>query len=220
MPFDRALLFCGHPPGAAWSVAEFGGSFAMWLGMIVAMMAPTVLPWVVALARQDGARNGAGRPMRLALFLLGYLAVWSGFGLLATLLQWGLAAGGILSAAQLIEHRGAAGVAFVLVGLYQWTPLKGACLRHCQSPVTFLLARWRDGAWGAVSMGGQHGLHCIGCCWPLMTLMLLTGAMSLVWMAGVGAFVLMEMYVPRLRGLSRLAGAALVGMGVLFPLLA
>lgn len=220
MPFDTALMFCGHRPGAAWSAIELGGTFAMWFGMTLAMMGPIVLPWAAALARQDGARLGHARPGRLALFLAGYLGVWAGFGLLATLLQWGLATGGILSAARLLDHPTAAGAAFVMVGLYQWSPLKEACLRHCQSPVTFLLTHWREGAWGAAWMGGRHGLHCVGCCWPLMALMLLTGAMSLPWMVGVGGFVLLEMYLPGRRNLSRLAGAILVGLGLLIPLLA
>ena len=219
MPLDFTPLFCGREPGAAWSLAELGGTFAMWIGMILAMMGPIVLPWAVAFARQD-SRHGHGAPMRLALFLVGYLGVWTGSGVAATLLQWWLASSGTLSSARLFEHPRVAGFALVLVGLYQWTPLKGACVKHCQSPVTYLLTHWREGAWGAVSMGGRHGLHCIGCCWPLMTLMAATGAMSLPWMVAVGGFALTEMSAPRLRSLSRLVGAGLIGVGVLFPLLA
>ena len=220
MPVDTTLFFCGRPPGVAWSFAELSATFAMWLGMMVGMMGPLVLPWMAAFARADGNSFVINRRMRIGLFLLGYMLVWAGSGLVATLLQQVLAEEGMLSVQHAFDHPWVASTALILVGLYQWTPLKDACLRLCQSPATFFLTHWRDGGWGAVRMGGEHGLHCLGCCWPLMVLMFVTGAMSLLWMIGVGCFVLVEMYVPRLRGLTRLAGTALLGLGVSIPLLA
>lgn len=220
MPLDPTLLFCGRPPGAAWSLAELSATLAMWLGMMVGMMGPLVLPWLVAFTRADGDRDSGARWTRIGMFLLGYLGVWAASGLVATLLQQALAERGLLSVQRAFEHPWVASAALILVGLYQWTPLKDACLKHCQSPATFFLTHWRDGSRGAVRMGGEHGLHCLGCCWPLMVLMFVTGAMSLLWMIGVGAFVLAEMYVPRMRGLTRLAGILLLGLGVSIPLLA
>ena len=200
---------CGRPAGAVWSAAELAATFGMWQAMLVAMMGPVVLPWLLAIRRHGG---------RTGFFLLGYAAVWSAFGLAATGLQWALARGGILAADRFVAHPLAAGAALVLVGLYQWTPLKDACLTHCASPAVFLLTRWRDGWRGAVAMGAEHGLYCVGCCWLLMTLMLVAGAMSLPWMAAVGLLVLAEMYVARLRWLTRAAGALLVLGGVVLPL--
>lgn len=220
MPLDPTLFVCGRPPGAAWSLGELSATFAMWLGMMAGMMGPVVLPWMVAFARADGDGLGVGRWKRIGFFLLGYMLVWAGSGVVATLLQQAIAEQGILSVQRAFEYPWAASIALILVGLYQWTPLKEVCLKHCQSPATFFLSHWRDGPWGAVQMGGQHGLHCLGCCWPLMVFMFMTGAMSLPWMIGVGCFVLAEMYVPRLRGLTRLAGIALLGLGLSFPLLA
>jgi predicted metal-binding membrane protein len=219
MPLDTTLFFCGRPPGAAWSFAELSATFAMWLGMMVAMMGPLVLPWLVGFARADGDGRVIDRWMRIGLFLTGYMAAWAGSGLVATLLQQALAEQGWLSVQRAFDYPWAASAALILVGLYQWTPLKDACLKHCQSPATFFLTHWRDGAWGAVRMGGEHGLHCIGCCGPLMVLMFVAGVMSLVWMIGVACFVLIEMYVPRLRGLTRLAGIAFLVLGVSIPLL-
>jgi predicted metal-binding membrane protein len=220
MPFDPTSLICGRPPGAAWSWAELSATFAMWLGMMVAMMGPLVLPWLVAFTRADGRDEARARWMRIGLFVAGYMGVWAASGLVATLLQQALAERGLLSAQRAFEHPWVSSAALILVGLYQWTPLKDACLKHCQSPATFFMTHWRDGFWGAVRMGGEHGLHCLGCCWPLMVLMFVTGAMSLVWMIGVGAFVLAEMYVPRLHGLTRIAGIGLLGLGLSLPLLA
>ncbi|MFZ1895410.1 MAG: DUF2182 domain-containing protein, partial [Rhodoplanes sp.] len=85
MPVDMSLFFCGRPPGAAWSLAELGATFAMWLGMMVGMMGPLVLPWLVGFARADGDGRGIDRWMRIGLFLLGYMAAWAGSGLVATL---------------------------------------------------------------------------------------------------------------------------------------
>lgn len=220
MAFDPTLLICGRPPGAPWSLAELSATFAMWLGMMVAMMGPLVLPWLVAFTRADSDRDARPRSVLIGLFVLGYMGVWAASGLVATLLQQALAERGLLSVQRAFEHPWVASAALILVGLYQWTPLKDACLKHCQSPATFFMTHWREGSWGAVRMGGEHGLHCLGCCWPLMVLMFVTGAMSLLWMLGVGVFVLVEMYVPRLRGLTRVAGLLLLGLGVSLPLLA
>ncbi len=200
---------CGRPAGAAWSAAELAATFGMWMVMLGAMMGPVVLPWLLAIRRQGG---------RTAFFLMGYAAVWSAFGLAATALQWGLARGGILVAGRFLAHPLAAGAALALVGLYQWTPLKQACLTHCASPASFLLTRWRDGWRGAVVMGAEHGLYCVGCCWLLMALMLVAGAMSLPWMVAVGLLVLAEMYVAHLAWLTRAVGALLVLGGGLLPL--
>jgi predicted metal-binding membrane protein len=208
-----ALAYCGHAPGAAWDWDEAVAQFAMWQVMIAAMMAPVVAPWLLALARRhQGVASLPG-------FLAGYSLVWAASGIAATALQWTLSVGGLLSAGQFLDHPWVAGACLVAVGAYQWTPVKDACIRHCQSPMSFMLAHWRDGTRGAVWMGARHGIHCVGCCWPLMTLMLLAGAMSPIWMAAVAAFALAEMYVPRLRPLPRLAGTGLAALGALLPIL-
>lgn len=182
-------------------------TLAMWLVMLVAMMVPVMLPWVRAFARME---RGVAAPF----FAAGYAAVWLLFAMLATALQWGLSATGVLTPSLLTGNTVVRGVALVLVGAYQWSPLKDSCLTHCESPATFFLARWRDGRRGAFAMGAQHGLYCVGCCWPLMLFMVGIGAMSVTWMAGVTLYTLSEMYVPELRRLSRAAGGALILAGL------
>ena len=101
----------------------------------------------------------------------------------------------------------------LLAGLYQLTPLKNTCLAHCRSPLGFFMSEWRDGIMGALRMGIRHGAHCLGCCWMLMVLLFVFGAMNLIWVAVLSILVLVEKVAPfgeaiaRLSGLAMLAGA-------------
>jgi predicted metal-binding membrane protein len=77
-------------------------------------------------------------------------------------------------------------------GLYQFSNLKEACLSRCRAPLTFFLERWSPGPQAALKMGGQLGLHCLGCCWALMLLGFVGGTMNLVWMGVATVFMGME----------------------------
>jgi len=107
----------------------------------------------------------------------------------------------------------AGGILFA-AGVYQWTPYKDACLRHCRSPLSFLLSDWREGSLGAFRMGIDHGLFCLGCCWLLMALPFALGVMSLAWMAAITVFILVEKAAPGGQWLGKIGGAALAGAGV------
>jgi len=107
----------------------------------------------------------------------------------------------------------AGGVLLVLAGIYQFTPLKHACLRHCRSPLSFVLNRWRDGRTGAVAMGTEHGAYCLGCCWVLMLLLFVFGVMNLLWIAALTIAVLVEKAVPGGPLLARIAGAGMIAAG-------
>ncbi len=183
------------------------GALSMWMVMMVAMMVPVALPWARAFAR-----IGSGR-MAL-VFLSGYFATWLLFAAGATAVQGGLAASGLLAPSLILEDGPVRAALFLLVGAYQWSPLKESCLKHCESPATYFLSHWRDGAWGAVTMGARHGLYCVGCCWPLMVFMVGVGAMSVAWMAAFTLYSLAEMYVPGLHRLSRAAGGVLIVIGL------
>jgi len=102
-------------------------------------------------------------------------------------------------------------VLVALAGLYQLAPLQSVCLRHCRSPAEFLSSHWRAGSAGAWRMGVEHGTFCVGCCWLLMALLLFAGVMSLLWIAALGVFVLLEKLVPRGEWLARASGVLLLG---------
>ena len=103
----------------------------------------------------------------------------------------------------------------IAAGIYQWTPLKHACLMHCRSPLHFLAHGWRKGSGGAFVMGLEHGAFCVGCCWFLMGLLFAGGVMNLLWVAVIAAFVLVEKVLPYGALSGRLSGALLTGAGLI-----
>ena len=105
------------------------------------------------------------------------------------------------------------GVLLILAGVYQLTPLKDVCLRHCRSPLGFILTEWRDGTWGALQMGLRHGLYCVGCCWLLMSLLFVAGVMNLWWVAAIAIFVLLEKAASAGLPIARATGFLLVAWG-------
>lgn len=207
----------GHiHPGAAM---DSGATFLMWAVMMVAMMLPSTLPFAFAFSAEQERRHALEMPLvPTVFFLLGYFAVWTGFSLVCAALQEWLHSQALLSSTMSLSSRVSAGALMIAAGAYQWTPMKNACLRHCRSPLTFLLSDWREGAAGAIRMGAGHGLFCIGCCWMLMLLPFAVGVMNLLWMAGISAFLLLEKAAPGGEPTGRVCGAllALTGASLLF----
>jgi predicted metal-binding membrane protein len=149
------------------------------------------------------------------IFVLGYLVVWTTYSVAAALAQAGLHAAALMSPAMAATSPLLAGGLLVAAGVFQWTPLKRACLAGCRSPLSFLMAGWREGRGGAFVMGLRHGLYCLGCCWALMALLFVVGVMNLLWVAAIAVAVLVEKVVPRGDLVGRLAGVALVAAGLL-----
>lgn len=197
-----------------WSAADFTLMAAMWAVMMVAMMVPSATPMILLFARIARTQAQHGQPFApTALFFAGYVAIWISFSLGATAIQWGLEQAALLSpvAIRLSPLLGSA--VLVAAGLYQFTPLKRACLRGCRSPFQFLVERWRPGLRGAFIMGVEHGALCVGCCWFLMALLFVGGVMSLLWVVAIAVFVLAEKTMPSGATLGRIAGLALVALG-------
>lgn len=180
---------------------------ALWTLMMAAMMLPSVAP--VALSYQRVIKEA--RRVRLTLFVGGYLAVWSGAGIVAFILG---------RAVEAAIHAGTGSVfaatVFAVAGLYQLSPLKDRCLRHCRSPVSLLMryssfkGRLRD-----ASVGAHHGAYCLGCCWALFAVLVVMGSMSLPLMIGLGCVVLLEKRWAHGVGLSRVVAVGCVAAAVL-----
>jgi predicted metal-binding membrane protein len=191
-----------------------GWVVAMWWIMMLGMMLPSAAPMILtfeALQRRKRERHEAYVPT--AIFVAGYLLVWGGFSLVATAAQWWLQQNALLSPMLALAAPLFGGALFVLAGLYQWSPLKSACLRQCRSPFAFLLAQWREGRGGALRMGAGHGAYCLGCCWVLMALLFAVGVMNLLWVAAIAAFVFAEKLLPRGIWIARIGGIAMVAFG-------
>jgi predicted metal-binding membrane protein len=195
----------------AWSASDVAFAFVLWAVMMVAMMTPSVAPTIFLFARLGQER---AEPLaRTWIFLLGYLCVWFGFSALAALGQWILHDAG-LDSARAFNLSLIGGIVLILAGIFQWTPLKQTCLAQCRSPQSFFLTEWRDGARGALTMGFKHGIFCLGCCWLLMALLFVLGAMNLWWMVALTLLILVEKISPAGIWVSRIAGVVFVALGV------
>ena len=199
-----------------WTPSYVALIFIMWAVMMAAMMLPSAAPTVLlvaALARNRLANSNLV-PATAMLFASGYFLVWCGFSIVATLMQWGLDEAGLLSENMAMANAVLAGAVLIAAGVYQWTPLKTTCLRHCRSPTEFLVRHWHRGTLGAVRTGIHHGLFCLGCCWMLMALLFVGGLMNLAWVAAIALFVLLEKTMPWGGRMSRLTGVLLALWGV------
>lgn len=186
----------------------------MWFLMMVAMMVPAVTPVVMLFDRVS--QQTATRLPRTLSFVGGYLSAWLAFSGAVSLLQIALIRIGWIDAMGVTQHRLVTAALLVAVGIYQWLPLKSACLDHCRSPLQFLTHRYRAGLFGAWRMGLQHGLYCVGCCWLLMLLLFVGGVMNLGWVAGIAILVSIEKLLPQGERVGKLAGllAVVAGLGL------
>jgi len=198
-----------------WHAIDFALTFLMWAVMMVAMMLPSTAPTLVlyaAIARKMSPDFSQG--VATATFALGYIVAWTVFSLGATTLQWVLEQVSLLSPMMKSSSYSLGGVLLIAAGVYQWTPAKDICLKHCQSPLLFISQRWQSGADGALRLGLTHGLYCIGCCWVLMGLLFVGGVMNLLWVAAIAIFVLIEKAAPFGRAMGRGVGFLLIAAGV------
>jgi predicted metal-binding membrane protein len=200
----------------SWS--GFAAFVVIWAVMMAAMMFPAAAPMLLFFQRlsvQRGARGGG--LLSTAIFATGYLAVWTAAGAATwAIIQLGSDVAGSLDAAQ--RHTLAPlalGATLVLAGVYQFTPLKNVCLRHCQSPVGFVMTHWRNGYAGALRMGLVHGAYCFGCCWALFAVLVAVGVMSLAWMFLLTLVVFAEKVLPLGHHAPQAVGVAFALLGVL-----
>jgi len=204
---------------AQWDLRYAGIMVSMWWVMMIAMMVPSAAPMILlyaAVARRQ-REKGSDVLLPTGVFAWGYVAVWGFFSVIAAALQWGFEAAGILSPMMMNSTSllFAAGI-LVAAGLYQLTPAKQACLKHCRGPIPFLMGHWRPGRWGAFWMGAEHGAYCLGCCWALMALLFFGGVMNLYWIAGLAVIVLLEKTIPAGDTLGKVTGGLLVLWGATF----
>ena len=197
-----------------WTLGYAALMFAMWWVMMTAMMLPSATPMLLLVASLNRkARPGRPPYGATALFAAGYLAAWAVFSLVAVAAQALLTAHDRLSSMLHVGGGALAAGMLIAAGLWQLTPLKRACLRHCRSPVHFLATRRRTGAFGAVAMGAEHGAYCVGCCWMMMALLFVGGIMNLYWIAGLAAYALAEKVLPGGERAARIAGLVLLSAG-------
>jgi predicted metal-binding membrane protein len=188
---------------------SFVAFLVAWVAMMTAMMFPAVVPVVRLYARAAANRQAAPT----AIFVAGYIALWSLVGIPA-FFAWRRLEEPLMQGTPWVGR--VAGAVAVAAGLYQLTPLKSVCLRHCRSPLSFFMRHGKhlDRPTGAFIAGGRHGLFCVGCCWMLMALLIAFGTMQLAWMLVLALLILLEKAAPFGEQLARVTGVALLALGV------
>jgi predicted metal-binding membrane protein len=210
IPAGQGLMM---PVTAPWQPIEFAYVFVMWVVMMIGMMTPSVAPTILLYARVGRQAVSAGQPFAAcAWFASGYLLSWTAFSLAATLAHWGLERAALLNTMMESATHIFGGFVLIAAGLYQWTPVKDACLSYCQAPLTFVMRHggFRREATAALLLGVRHGFYCIGCCWALMALLFVGGVMNPLWIAFLAILVLLEKVLPFGRVVARLAGTIFI----------
>ena len=213
IPAGQALMM---PASSPWQPIEFAYVFVMWAVMMIGMMTPSAAPIILVYARV-GRQASESRPFAsTAWFAGGYLLAWISFSLAATSAQWALERAALLTPMMASASKLIAAILLILAGLYQWTPLKDACLSQCQAPLGFILSRggFQWDATSSLTLGFRHGVYCLGCCWALMVLLFALGVMNIFWIAALAILVLLEKVMPSGRVIARIAGIAFFAGGV------
>ena len=208
------MAMTGAPlDSSAW--VNVAAVVAAWSAMMLAMMLPSAIPMLLFFHMILQRRAVANAWVRLSVFALGYLVIWTGFSAVATLVQLALDRLRLLSPAMAVASPLAVGGLILISGLYQFTASKHGCLRHCASPLDFIIKHWRSGSNGAFIMGLRHGSYCLGCCWALMALLFAGGMMNLAWIGGLSLYVLVEKALPAHNQPRLASGLALVLWGTM-----
>jgi predicted metal-binding membrane protein len=205
----RADDMAGMGTAPRASVTDGVAYVAAWAVMMSAMMLPSALPMIgLYAATQRNAGSTRVKAIRVAMFTLMYLGLWALTGVPVYLASVVLTAVSPVVLAYVV-----AGV-LVLAGIFQLSPLKQVCLRHCRSPLGFLFGHWREGWQGGLAIGRAHALYCLGCCWMLMVVLVVAGAMGVLWVLLIAAVVAAEKLLPRGEWIARTTGVALMLLGI------
>jgi predicted metal-binding membrane protein len=205
----------GMDAGPGTDLGALGWFLGVWVTMMAAMMFPSAAPMAVVVNRVsgEGTRGGARALTSTAAFIAGYLAAWTAYGIAVYGVYRAVAAAEPAVLAWDRQGPLVAGLAVAAAGAYELTPLKRVCLRHCRSPLSFVLHRWRAGHAGAVVMGLEHGAWCLGCCVGLMLTLVVLGVMSITWMAVVAAIIFAEKVLPGGQRMTVAVAVCLIGIG-------
>ena len=199
------------PLSPVWSAGNFFAVLVMWSAMMLAMMLPAAAPMILTFVTLCRHNNQAGRALA---FIAAYLVIWAAFSAGATVLHWGLQTNSLITPMMASGSIWLTGVLLLVAGAVQFSPLKEVCLRHCRTPMGFLLTESRAGAVGAWRMGIKHGLFCLGCCWALMGLLFVAGVMNLAWVAALTVAVVIEKLHPAGVIIGKFLGGILIATGI------
>ena len=198
-----------------WSISMAMSMFLMWWLMMIAMMTPSAAPTLLLFHNLKKIGSEGKKALSYTyLFLFGYLIIWAIFSLIACIIHKFFDTSSITDAAMMqLKSVQFSGILLITAGVYQFTPLKNACLEKCRTPIDFLSSNNRKGAKGSFIMGAHHGLFCLGCCWALMALLFVGGVMNLFWITGLALYVLIEKIIIKAGWLDKIMGLILIFFG-------
>lgn len=216
MSMDTAATDPDRVVPADWTPAYALRVFAMWWITMIATMLPAAAPVVLSFASINRRRRDEDAPYLLtAVFAAGFVLAWGLFSVAATSLHWALDQMGWLTMAMAGASPRLGGALLIAAGIYQFTPLKQDCLRHCRAPHDFIARHWRPGHAGALHMGFLRGVYAVGCCWAAVGLLFYGGVMNLYWIVGLAVLVLLEKLLPLEPLPGNLVGAGIIAWGLL-----
>jgi predicted metal-binding membrane protein len=189
--------------------------FVMWSVMMVAMMVPSAAPTIImfdTIVQRKIKKKYRFSPT--IIFVAGYLTAWTVYSCLAAIAQLWMQNSALISTTMSKSAPIVSGILLIIAGLFQFSSLKYACLKHCRSPVGFFILHWQDGHKGALEMGLRSGMYCVGCCWAIMVLMFVVGVMNIIWMAVLAVFILAEKLIPWGRRFSQVSGIFFIAWGI------
>ena len=199
-----------------WSISMAISMFLMWWLMMIAMMTPSAAPTLLLFHNLKKIGSEEKKALSYTyLFLFGYLIIWAIFSLIACIIHKFFDNSSITDVAMMqLKSVQFSGILLITAGVYQFTPLKNACLEKCRSPIDFLSSNNRKGVQGSFIMGAHHGLFCLGCCWALMALLFVGGVMNLFWITGLALYVLFEKIIIKAGLLDKIMGLILIVFGI------
>ena len=181
------------PMNNSWSTNDFYQLIVMWSIMMIAMMSPSIIPTVLMFATVNKAKkNNNLQYSPTYIFYFGYLASWVLFSIGISIIQYPLHQVSLMNPMMASINGIFSGIVLILAGIYQLTPYKNVCLEKCRSPLSLVMANWKDGNFGAFRMGLGHGFYCVFCCWFLMAILLAAGVMNMTFVIALTIFVLLE----------------------------
>jgi predicted metal-binding membrane protein len=201
-------------PEQTWLEAAIAFA-SMWLAMMIVMMLPSAFPTILLYRRALAFRDEPRLALHITLLGVGYFLVWLAFGVMAYAVGVGVAALAMASESASRAVPLACGAALVIAGLYQLTPWKSACLRHCRNPLAIVAEHLGTGRPGALALGLHHGALCAACCWGLMVIQLTLGIMNLGAMVLVAVVIAAEKLWFRGEAVARATGVAAIAGGVI-----
>ena len=212
------------PNVAAFSAAGMLAFTLEWGVMMTAMMLPAATPMILLYATATKRSGAPGANVAAGeVFAMTYAVLWLLTGVPVYLASTAIRNASVSSPSFAAALPYAIGGTLIAAGIYQLSPAKHACLRQCQSPVDFLMRRWRAGYVASLQLAAAHAAYCVGCCWALMVVLVVAGAMSLPWVLAIALVVFAEKVLPQGARTARIIGVVLVIAGAavtIWPVLA